>query len=293
MDAAGWRPIDERSWRVTGGGTGGDGTATATCPFGRCLEVRVRNRPATWWQPRRPRGGAATPGPLAGEAERQRLLEAAQAATAARDWTAAAGAWGALDAFDGGRSRPGVFVNLAGALRRAGRLDEAEAIVARGMARHPDNHRVAREAGEVAAERADWPQAARRFGRAVELAPVIGPEDHARHAELLRRAGEPAAHGGGTCAGTRPGPGRAVGGAGGVRRGAARLVRRRGRVVRRGATGDLPPLRTLAPPVRAGARAGRLLEQALRAYDDALVALVEVTQPWGNEVAVAWASRRE
>lgn len=246
---------------------------------------RVRNAART----------APAPAPRPEEPSSEALTEVAMAATAARDWAAAIAAWQAVAEADRGRSRPGVFVHLSGALRRLERADEAWDVVTRGLARHPRNPRIAREAAEVAATRHDWAAAAAHWKAALDLGAPIEAGDLVRLSELHRGAGSTddarqAADAAMALAPDDPDV---------WREHALSAAGQRDWLVAADSwrEHEARSKRLLSPRwyYRYGLaleRAG-MLEGAGKAYDDALAALVEVTQPWGNEAARSWRFRRD
>lgn len=227
------------------------------------------------------------------DATRQAFADVAAEATVRRDWHAAAEAWQAVIDHDRGRSRPGVFVQLGGVLRRLGRFDDAEQILVQGMARHPSNPRVAREAAEVAAAREDWDSAFRRWQQALDLDGSPLPSDQARLVALARRAGDLVAA-------------RAVADAGIAaapdheelwEERAETATEQRDWAVAADSWHRVEKIADRMLPPRwhyrhglALERAGRL-DGAQRAYEEAVTGLVEVGQPWGNEAALSWRFR--
>ena len=97
-------------------------------------------------------------------------LERARLANARRDWPEAARRWqAARPHFD---DNPSAHVGAGHALRQAGRLDEAESLLAEGTERFPENIPIALERARLANAKRDWPEAVRRWQAIIERWPT-------------------------------------------------------------------------------------------------------------------------
>jgi len=113
-------------------------------------------------------------------------VAAAREAASRGDWQEALGNWRAVLA-----RAPGHAAALAGAataLREAGRIDEAETLLAGPAARVPPNRLIVTAYAGLAHARADWPVAATRWA-SVQIAFPDHPFAFLRGAQALRAAG--------------------------------------------------------------------------------------------------------
>jgi tetratricopeptide (TPR) repeat protein len=104
-----------------------------------------------------------------------------------RNWPQAFARWGLVrsrfpDLLDG-------FRGMGAALRDAGRFDEADAELERGMHEFPDDFWLAYAHARVAHQRGDWPESVRRW-RAVSVAFPDMSAGYLGEAEALRRLGK-------------------------------------------------------------------------------------------------------
>ncbi len=100
-------------------------------------------------------------------------VEYARLANARRDWLAAAERWGRVRAAFPDRCLG--QVGAAQALREAGRLDEAEAVLDAAVGRWPDDRDVLFERARAAVERRDFALAASRWAAVLERDPEFWP----------------------------------------------------------------------------------------------------------------------
>jgi tetratricopeptide (TPR) repeat protein len=102
---------------------------------------------------------------------RKALVKYAQEATRRRDWLEAYRRWDAVLARDPGR--PGAYSQAGRALRHAGRLNEAETLLAAALARFSDHAAIASEHAGTATARRDWPEALRRWEAVAAKFPLL------------------------------------------------------------------------------------------------------------------------
>lgn len=117
---------------------------------------------------------------------RKELVERAREATQRRDWLEALCRWDAV------RQRypddPWAHCQAGDALRSAGRLDEAEALLAAGIVRFPDHRHIAVAHARTAVARHDWEAALARWEAIRTRFPDV-PEAYRGGAEALRELG--------------------------------------------------------------------------------------------------------
>ena len=128
---------------------------------------------------------------LAGEAvarfpdEREAYLLRAEIAVQREDWPAACEHWAALRRTFS--EHPAGYVRGAAALRRADRLEEAEALAGEAVARFPDEREAYLLRAEIAVQREDWPAACEHWA-ALRRTFSEHPAGYVRGAAALRRA---------------------------------------------------------------------------------------------------------
>jgi tetratricopeptide (TPR) repeat protein len=260
----------------------------------------IIGRVASWG--RRLVGSRAAPGagsqatPLAaGEEDVEALCRRAELATDARAWEEASGLWHEVLTRQGGRSSPRVYARSIATTRRAGDLDAAEEVAAKGLARHPRNGRLWREAAEIAFERQDLVQARDRLTTSLEHEGAGAPaRSYARLASALRQLGDLERAEGMLSAGLERYPD------------AAELIREQAQLAVDDARWvDAADLYARLRTTARGPAAARLAHQhgfalersgdcgaAAEAYAEALALLDEVDHSWANEAQVTWRFRR-
>ena len=111
------------------------------------------------------------------------LVEAAQIATACHDWPTAAHRWqGILDTF-GVDAPKTAWLQLAKALRKAGRVAQAEEVARNGLAAHPADVQLASEYATLASTGGDEEAAAKRWSQVLALFEKLA-EPRPRHLHL-------------------------------------------------------------------------------------------------------------
>ncbi len=119
---------------------------------------------------------------------RQELLKQAQEATRRRDWPEAIRCWGAVRVQY--PSDPRGYFQAGNALRLAGHVDEAEALLAKAIVRFPANQRMAVAHARAANARRDWPTALMRWEAVRKRFPDL-QDGYIGGAEALRALGRP------------------------------------------------------------------------------------------------------
>lgn len=114
------------------------------------------------------------------------VLERARAADARQDWQEAARRWRTATSHQ--PNEPRNYSNTAVALRRAGRLDEAENLLAEAAARFPGDILIAGELARLASAQQNWPEAARRWQVVIKCQPTES-RAYLAAATALRHAG--------------------------------------------------------------------------------------------------------
>jgi tetratricopeptide (TPR) repeat protein len=119
---------------------------------------------------------------------RRELVEQAQEAVALGDWLEASRRWHMV--VQQHPDEPGAYFHASGALRQAGRPDEAEALLATATDRFPDHESLAIEYARAAGARRDWAAALPRW-QAVRARFPDRPEGYTGAAEAMRALGRP------------------------------------------------------------------------------------------------------
>ncbi len=144
--------------------------------------------PCASWRRRRSRGAAGAGEPAGPIRPRRRSGARPRTAETRASWPAAARAWAAVAELDPRSSE--APARQANALRKAGRLDAADRLVAAALERFPDAADLAEaEHGLNAAAREDWPLALARLEAAARRHPKEARLRHRVYEVQLRIAG--------------------------------------------------------------------------------------------------------
>ncbi|HWB49786.1 MAG TPA: tetratricopeptide repeat protein [Stellaceae bacterium] len=133
------------------------------------IEGYLRGARALWQSGRSDEAESVAAAGLAREPENMDLVaESAWAATVRQDWPKALLRW--MLVHETQPERLDARIGAARALRMAGRLDDAEALLTASLADHPDNADLLIEHVWLGVARRDWPTAAARFAHARQTA---------------------------------------------------------------------------------------------------------------------------